>query len=183
MPDPMTTPGRQAAIEAAAKACGSTIPWATLAIDAYEQALAESVQRAEIEDLQKRLADVPVGQLKTAEPQERILREAPVPKSLLTTERHRREVAEGERDEAREALTDLLDVIDEQKIEGTCVTGTCHWPAVTREAWLGREALERDQAHRACPYCNYHRDHCAAEWNALTQEARTALVAARLCDG
>lgn len=48
---------------------------------------------------------------------------------------------------------------------------------------LSAEEIAEYEAHRACPYCNYNRDHCAAEWNALTQEARTALVAARLCDG
>ena len=41
----------------------------------------------------------------------------------------------------REALTDLLDVIDAEKVEGTCAIGTCHWPAVTRGAFLARAAL------------------------------------------
>jgi hypothetical protein len=33
-----------------------------------------------------------------------------------------------------------------------------------------------------CPYCQYGPDR-GDEWNALSQEQRSAIVAARLCDG
>jgi DNA-directed RNA polymerase subunit F len=52
-----------------------------------------------------------------------------------------RENWQAEAERLREALTDLLDVIDEQNVEGTCTIGTCHWPAVTRQANLAREDL------------------------------------------
>lgn len=34
-----------------------------------------------------------------------------------------------------------------------------------------------------CPYCRYHARHCTADWNALTEEQRTDLVARRTCNG
>jgi hypothetical protein len=33
-----------------------------------------------------------------------------------------------------------------------------------------------------CPYCRYHWLHCDAEWNALSQDERTGIVALRLCN-
>jgi hypothetical protein len=32
-----------------------------------------------------------------------------------------------------------------------------------------------------CPYCRYHWLHTTAEWNALSQDQRTAIVAKRTC--
>lgn len=52
----------------------------------------------------------------------------------MADEEHRRKAL-------AEALSDLLDVIDGEKVEGTCTTGTCHWPAVSRQAFLAREAM------------------------------------------
>lgn len=40
----------------------------------------------------------------------------------------------------------------------------------------------RARCRLACPYCRYHRTHCIARWNALTQHQRDGIVAARLCD-
>ena len=44
--------------------------------------------------------------------------------------------------ELREALSDLLEVIEEEHVVGTCAHNACHWPAVKRQAQLAADALE-----------------------------------------
>jgi hypothetical protein len=40
-----------------------------------------------------------------------------------------------------EALRDLLEAIREEKVDGTCPSNACHWPAVQRQAMLAEEDL------------------------------------------
>lgn len=43
--------------------------------------------------------------------------------------------------EVAEALSDLLEVIEGEKVHGTCFKDACHWPAVQRQAQLAADDL------------------------------------------
>jgi hypothetical protein len=60
-------------------------------------------------------------------------------------------------------------------------SGSSKW--IPHQARLGTLPMsKRALLHKLhCPYCRYHWLHTGAEWNALSQDQRTAIVAKRTC--